>query len=363
MMSASPSAGLNPVSRLLSPFEVLAAQPRLPHVSTVVERGRAAVADALDARSDRLVVIVGPCSIHDPQAALDYAQRLARERARLADELEIVMRVYFEKPRTTVGWKGLINDPYLDGSFRIDAGLVMARTLLNDVNTLGLPAATEFLDPFTPAYIADLVSWGAIGARTTESQTHREMASGLPMPIGFKNGTDGNVQIAADAIQAAARAHRFISIDSEGSICTVTSKGNPLGHAVLRGGKEPNYDAVSVRAAAARLHAAGARQRLIVDASHANSQRQYRNQIPVCAELGAQIASGCEVLAGVMIESNLAEGRQDAAPGKTLEYGKSITDACLSWTDTVDVLEQLAGSVRARRLARTALSCEAVAAV
>lgn len=339
------------IGRLPSPAQIVATRPRELRVQTIVDQGRSAIADVLNAQSDRLVVVVGPCSVHDPEAARDYAIRLARERVRLAEEIEIVMRVYFEKPRTTIGWKGLINDPHLDGSCQIDTGLRIARTLLHDIVSLALPAATEFLDPFTPAYFADLISWGAIGARTTESQTHREIASGLPMPVGFKNGTDGNVQIAADAISAASRAHHFISIDWHGAVCATASRGNPLGHVVLRGGKQTNFDAASVRAACDLLSAANLRQRLFIDASHANSNRQYRNQIPVCASIAAQIAGGSENIAGVMIESNLLEGRQDLAAGKQLEHGKSITDACISWPDTVGVLESLAHSVRSRRQA------------
>jgi len=335
--------------RLPAPAEIAAALPDLSRARTVVERGRRAIEAILDGRDTRLVVVVGPCSIHDPRAALEYAAHLAQARTRFCNHLEIVMRAYFEKPRTTVGWKGLINDPHLDGSCRIEIGLTVARALLNEINLLGVPTATEFLDPFTPVYLSDLVAWAAIGARTTESQTHRELASGLPMPVGFKNGTDGNVQIAVDAIIAAARAHHFMSIDAHGAVSTVSSRGNPYGHVVLRGGKQPNFDTANIREVHALLSSANVKPRLFVDASHGNSQRQYRNQIPVCEDIAMQIASGSRHIAGVMIESHLVEGRQDPGNGKALEYGKSITDACLSWPDTERVLEQLAGAVGTRR--------------
>jgi 3-deoxy-7-phosphoheptulonate synthase len=337
--------------RLPAPAQIAAAHPDLARAHAVVARGRRAIEAVLDARDTRLVVVVGPCSIHDPRAALEYATHLVRARARFSKDLEIVMRVYFEKPRTTVGWKGLINDPHLDGSGRIETGLTLARALLYEINLMGVPTATEFLDPFTPAYLSDLVAWAAIGARTTESQTHREVASGLPMPVGFKNGTDGNVRIAVDAIIAAARAHHFMSIDAHGAISTVSSRGNPYGHVVLRGGKQPNFDRENVRDAHALLSDAKVTPRLFIDASHGNSQRQYRNQIPVCDNIAMQTASGSPHIAGVMIESNLVEGRQDPGNGQALEYGKSITDACLSWRDTESVLERLAGAVDARRLA------------
>ncbi|MBI0326071.1 3-deoxy-7-phosphoheptulonate synthase [Burkholderia plantarii] len=349
----SATSGRSSARRLPSPAEIAAACPTTARVRTVVENGRRAIVDCLEGSDGRLAVIVGPCSIHDPDAARDYAHRLAEQRQRLADDLEIVMRVYFEKPRTTTGWKGLINDPWLDGSHAVETGLGIARTLLRDVNELGLPTATEFLDPLTHGYFSDLVSWGAVGARTTESQTHREVASSLAMPVGFKNGTDGNVRIAADAMISASRAHHHLSIDGDGAICKTVSRGNPYAHIVLRGGRQPNYDAASVNATGSLLESENLRGRLFVDASHANSARKHRNQIAVCGNIGAQLADGSRYIAGVMIESNLMEGRQDLGNGKGLEYGKSVTDACLSWEDTVEVLSQLARSAgKRRKLAR-----------
>jgi 3-deoxy-7-phosphoheptulonate synthase len=304
-------------------------------------------------RDDRLLVIIGPCSIHDPAAAVAYARRLVELRERYADSLEIVMRVYFEKPRTTVGWKGLINDPYLDESFRIDEGLRMARQLLIDINRLGLPAGSEFLDVISPQYIGDLISWGAIGARTTESQVHRELASGISAPIGFKNGTDGNIRIATDAIQAAARGHHFLSVHKNGQVAIVQTQGNQDCHVILRGGKAPNYDAASVQAACDDLSKAGLPPTLMVDCSHANSSKQHRKQIDVAQDIAAQIAGGSRQVFGVMVESHLVEGAQKFTPGKdkveALAYGQSITDACLGWDDSEGVLVQLSEAVLARR--------------
>jgi len=303
--------------------------------------------------SDRLLVIVGPCCIHDPAAAVEYARRLKAERDRHAGELEVVMRVYFEKPRTTVGWKGLINDPYLDESFRIHEGLRIARQLLVDINRLGVPAGSEFLDVISPQYIGDLISWGAIGARTTESQVHRELASGLSAPVGFKNGTDGNVRIAIDAIQAASRPHHFMSVHKNGQVAIVETKGNKDCHIILRGGKTPNYDAESVAAACAEIEASKLPCRLMVDASHANSSKQYQRQIEVMKDVGGQVAAGGRCIFGVMVESHLHGGAQKFTPGKDdaakLEYGKSITDACIDWDDTVGLLDGLAQAVKARR--------------
>jgi 3-deoxy-7-phosphoheptulonate synthase len=303
--------------------------------------------------SDRLLVIIGPCSIHDPAAALEYARRLLPERTRHAGELEIVMRVYFEKPRTTVGWKGLINDPYLDESFRIHEGLRIARQLLVDINRLGMPAGSEFLDVISPQYIGDLISWGAIGARTTESQVHRELASGLSAPVGFKNGTDGNIKIAIDAIQAAARAHHFLSVHKNGQVAIVETKGNKDCHVILRGGKAPNYDAASVAAACAEIEAAKLPCRLMVDASHANSAKQHQRQIDVMRDIGSQLAAGTRCIFGVMVESHLHAGAQKFNAGKDdparLAYGTSITDACIGWDDSVNVLDILAAAVKARR--------------
>ena len=321
-------------------------------VETLIAETRKRVKAILHGRSDRLLVVIGPCSIHDPSAALEYAGRLAEVRGRLGDDLEIVMRVYFEKPRTTVGWKGLINDPYLNGSFRINEGLRIARDLLVRINQAGAPAGSEFLDTISPQYIGDLISWGAIGARTTESQVHRELASGLSAPIGFKNGTDGNVKIAVDAILAAQQRHHFLSVHKNGQVAIVETRGNNDCHIILRGGKAPNYDAASIDAACKDLAAAGLPERLMIDFSHANSRKDYRRQVEVGTDVAAQLANGERRIVGVMIESHLKEGRQDLVPGKPLAYGQSITDACISWEDSVPLLEQLATAVRRRRAHR-----------
>jgi len=314
---------------------------------------RIALHRILHGQDDRLMVVIGPCSIHDTKAAMEYARLLVKERARFAGELEIVMRVYFEKPRTTVGWKGLINDPYLDESYRIDEGLRMARQLLIDINRLGLPAGSEFLDVISPQYIGDLISWGAIGARTTESQVHRELASGISAPIGFKNGTDGNIRIATDAIQAAARGHHFLSVHKNGQVAIVQTNGNRDCHVILRGGKAPNYDAESVAAACRDLEAARLPPTLMVDCSHANSSKQHQKQIDVAQEIARQIAGGSRSVFGVMVESHLAAGAQKFTPGvdtiSGLEYGKSITDACLGWDDSTAVLDTLSQAVKQRR--------------
>jgi 3-deoxy-7-phosphoheptulonate synthase len=331
-----------------------------PIVGTPVEKliaqTRRRIHHILQGRDERLLVVVGPCSIHDPAAAIDYARRLAVLRQKYAEQLEIVMRVYFEKPRTTVGWKGLINDPYLDESFRIDEGLRIARQLLIEINRLGLPAGSEFLDVISPQYIGDLISWGAIGARTTESQVHRELASGLSAPIGFKNGTDGNLKIAIDAIQAAARGHHFLSVHKNGQVAIVRTAGNKDCHVILRGGKAPNYDAASVEAAIGELQAAGLPPRLMVDCSHANSSKQHERQLVVARALAEQIAAGSRHVFGAMIESHIEAGAQKFTPGKDpvdkLRYGQSITDACLGWNDTVDVLAMLATAVAQGRQGR-----------
>ena len=323
-------------------------------VEKLVKHTRHAVRDIMTGRDDRLLVIIGPCSIHDPAAAVDYARRLKDLRDEYQDTLEIVMRVYFEKPRTTVGWKGLINDPYLDQSFRIDEGLRIARQLLLEINRLGVPAASEFLDTISPQYIGDLISWGAIGARTTESQVHRELASGLSAPIGFKNGTDGNLRIAVDAIRAANSPHHFLSVTKSGHTAIVSTVGNEDCHVILRGGREPNHDAASVAAACAELARAGLAARLMIDCSHGNSRKQYQLQMEVCDDIAGQVAGGDERIVGVMVESHLVEGRQDLAPGRELTYGQSITDACLGWEDSVKVLDRLAAAVRARRVAEAA---------
>lgn len=310
---------------------------------------RRAIHDILHGEDDRLLVVVGPCSIHDPAAAMEYAGRLQAIREMLADDLMIVMRVYFEKPRTTVGWKGLINDPDLDDSCHINKGLRLARKLLADINGLGVPAGTEFLDLITPQYIADLVSWGAIGARTTESQVHRELASGLSCPVGFKNGTDGTLNIAIDAIRAASVPHRFLSLTKAGRSAIFTTSGNEDCHLILRGGRTPNYDAASVASAIEAEQAAGLVPRLMIDCSHANSAKQYARQMDVGRDVAAQIGAGNRVIIGAMVESHLKPGRQDVVPGKTLEYGQSITDACIGWEDSETLLHGLAAAVRARR--------------
>jgi len=324
--------------------------PRGDRGSETVSRGREAVSAILNGRDDRLVIVVGPCSIHDPVAAIDYARRLRRLADEHARELCIVMRVYFEKPRTTVGWKGLINDPRLDGTFAINEGLRLARRLLVDLADLGLPAGCEFLDPISPQFTADTVSWGAIGARTTESQVHRELASGLSMPIGFKNGTDGDVQIAIDAVRAGAHPHRFLGVTEQGLGAIVATRGNRDCHIILRGGQSgPNYDAASVEKAATALRDAGLPPRLMIDLSHGNSGKDHRRQPLVAKDIAAQVAQGETAISGVMMESFLVEGRQDLVTPATLRYGQSITDACMGWDTTVDVLAGLAASVRSRR--------------
>jgi 3-deoxy-7-phosphoheptulonate synthase len=322
-------------------------------VEGLISQTRRSIHDIMAGQDDRLLVVIGPCSIHDPVAALDYARKLKEARTRYADTLEVVMRVYFEKPRTTVGWKGLINDPYLDESFRIDEGLRIARQLLIDINRLGVPAGSEFLDVISPQYIGDLISWGAIGARTTESQVHRELASGISAPIGFKNGTDGNIKIATDAIQAAARPHHFLSVHKNGQVAIVQTNGNPDCHVILRGGKAPNYDAASVEAACRELEAAKLQPTLMVDCSHANSSKQHERQVEVAGEVARQLAAGSRRVFGVMIESHLTGGAQKFSPGKDdarqLAYGQSITDACIGWDQSVAVMDSLSAAVRQRR--------------
>ncbi|MCX7248919.1 MAG: 3-deoxy-7-phosphoheptulonate synthase [Burkholderiales bacterium] len=320
---------------------------------SLISSTRRSIHNIMTGHDDRLLVVIGPCSIHDPAAALDYAQQLKQQRDKYANTLEIVMRVYFEKPRTTVGWKGLINDPYLDESFRIDEGLRMARQLLIEVNRLGLPAGSEFLDVISPQYLGDLISWGAIGARTTESQVHRELASGLSAPIGFKNGTDGNIKIATDAIQAAAGGHHFLSVHKNGQVAIVQTSGNQDCHVILRGGKTPNYDAASVAAACRDLSLAKLPATLMVDCSHANSSKRHEKQLDVARDIAEQIAGGSKSVFGVMIESHLRAGSQKFTAGKDdasrLEYGKSITDACLGWDESCASLELLSQAVKLRR--------------
>ena len=318
-------------------------------VESLIAGTRGKVRAILQGKSDRLLVVIGPCSIHDPAAAIEYARKLAAERRRHAGELEVLMRVYFEKPRTTVGWKGLINDPYMNGSFRINEGLRIARDLLVKINQAGVPAGCEFLDVISPQYIGDLVSWGAIGARTTESQVHRELASGLSAAVGFKNGTDGNVRIAVDAILAARQKHHFLSVHKSGQVAIVQTRGNADCHIILRGGKSPNYDAASVRAACEDLARAKLPCRLMIDFSHANCSKQYKRQLDVARDVGGQLAGGERGIVGVMAESNLVEGRQDPVAGGSLRYGQSVTDPCLGWDDSLELLEVLASAVRKRR--------------
>jgi 3-deoxy-7-phosphoheptulonate synthase len=318
-------------------------------VEKLVATTRKGVREIVRGKSDRMLVIIGPCSIHDPAAAVAYAEKLLPERRKHEGELEVVMRVYFEKPRTTVGWKGLINDPYLNGSFRINEGLRIARDLLVRINRAGMPAGCEFLDVISPQYIGDLVSWGAIGARTTESQVHRELASGLSAPVGFKNGTDGNVRIAVDAILAARQKHHFLSVHKSGQVSIVETRGNEDCHVILRGGKTPNYDAASVAAACAELEKSKLECRLMIDFSHANSEKKFKRQMDVAREVGAQVAGGSRCIVGAMVESHLVEGRQELAPGKPLTFGQSITDPCLGWDDSIALLDTLAEAVKARR--------------
>jgi 3-deoxy-7-phosphoheptulonate synthase len=338
------------IKELVPPAHVFREYPVSNRAAQTTYNARQAIHRVLHGADDRLLVVVGPCSIHDFEAAMEYARRLEKEMLRHADDLIIVMRVYFEKPRTTVGWKGLINDPRLDGSFRINEGVRLARKLLLEINDLGLPCATEFLDTITPQYTADLISWGAIGARTTESQVHRELAAGLSCPVGFKNGTDGNVRIAVDAIRAASAPHHFLSVTKGGHSAIVSTAGNEDCHVILRGGKEPNYDAASVDKCCQDIAASGLAARVMVDFSHANSSKKYERQIEVAKDVAGQIAGGDERIVGVMVESHLVAGRQDLSPDTPLEYGKSVTDACINWEDTLGVLETLAQGVRQRRL-------------
>lgn len=332
------------VDELLPPIAHLYELPISNQAAELVVKTRTEVADLVSGKDKRLLVIIGPCSIHDPKAALEYAQRLLPLRKQYEKELLIVMRVYFEKPRTTVGWKGLINDPHLDGTFDINFGLRQARSLLLELNNMGMPASTEFLDMITPQYYADLISWGAIGARTTESQVHRELASGLSCPVGFKNGTDGNLKIAIDAIGAASHSHHFLSVTKAGHSAIVHTAGNPDCHVILRGGKEPNYSSVHVKAAAEQLSKAGVTPKLMVDFSHANSQKDFRRQMEVAKDVAQQIIDGEENIMGVMVESHLVEGRQD----KPECYGQSITDACIGWETTEELLALLAKANRTR---------------
>ncbi|ELR66077.1 2-keto-3-deoxy-D-arabino-heptulosonate-7-phosphate synthase I alpha [Photobacterium marinum] len=341
------------IKELLPPVAVLEKYPATETASETVYKARQSIHKILNDEDDRLLVIVGPCSIHDPVAALDYGKRLKALREELKGDLEVVMRVYFEKPRTTVGWKGLINDPYMDGSFQLNDGLRIGRKLLLDLTDMGVPTAVEFLDMISPQYTADLISWGAIGARTTESQVHRELASGLSCPVGFKNGTDGNIKIATDAIGSSSASHHFLSVTKFGHSAIVSTEGNDDCHIILRGGKEPNYSAEHVDAITQQLEKASLRQKVMIDFSHANSLKQFKRQMLVAEDVGQQIAAGNDAIFGVMIESHLVEGRQDIVDGKAATYGQSITDACIGWEDTEKVLRQLAEDVSKRRQAKS----------
>jgi 3-deoxy-7-phosphoheptulonate synthase len=338
------------IKELSPPAHILREFPASEPAAATTFDARQGIHRILHGADDRLVVVIGPCSIHDFDSAMEYARLLKAQQDRLADDLLILMRVYFEKPRTTVGWKGLINDPRLDGSFKINEGLRLARRLLWEMNELGLPCATEFLDTIIPQYTADLISWGAIGARTTESQVHRELASGLSCPVGFKNGTDGNIRIAVDAIKAAASPHHFLSVTKAGHSAIVSTNGNEDCHVILRGGREINYDAASVDAACNELGKAGLAARVMIDFSHANSRKDFKRQIDVAREVAGQMTGGDDRIFGVMVESNLTEGRQDLRPGLALDHGVSVTDACLGWEDSVAVLDILADAVVKRRL-------------
>jgi len=350
MLHLTDDLRIEQIRPLIPPAILMESLPLSEQGSTTVAESRAAIARCLRGQDDRLVVVVGPCSIHDVAAAREYAEHLYALRDQLSDALCIVMRVYFEKPRTTVGWKGLINDPHMDGTFKVNEGLHLARSLLVDLAQMGLPSGCEFLDTITPQYVADLVSWGAIGARTTESQVHRELASGLSVPVGFKNGTDGNIQIAIDAVQAASHPHQFLSVTKQGLSAIVATRGNPDCHIILRGSsKGPNYQPEAVAKAVTGLQKARLPPQLMVDCSHGNSRKDPTCQPQVAREIGDQIRAGGAAITGVMIESHLLAGRQDRVPGKPLVYGQSITDACLGWPETVPVLQDLAEAVRKRR--------------
>ncbi len=349
MLKITDNLRIRELRELISPETVTNEFPATERATGTVIASRSAVHNILKGTDDRLTVVVGPCSIHDPEAALEYAERLAAMRTKFSDTLEIIMRVYFEKPRTVVGWKGLINDPNLDGSFEINNGLRIARNLLVEINSLGLPAAVEFLDMTTPQYIADLVSWAAIGARTTESQIHRELASGLSCPVGFKNGTGGDIKIAADAVSSAAHPHHFLAVTKSGRSAIATTTGNEDCHIILRGGKTTNYDAESLDAASKVVEKSGLRPAIMIDASHANSSKKPENQPDVIDNIAIQIETGETRIMGVMVESNLVAGRQDLIAGQPLTYGQSITDGCIDWDSTVSVLERLDSAINTRR--------------
>jgi 3-deoxy-7-phosphoheptulonate synthase len=351
MLRRTDDLRIREIKELTPPSTVIEEFPASEIAGQTTFEAREAIHRVLQGEDERLLAIVGPCSIHDPGAAIEYAHRLKEQKDRLADDLLIVMRVYFEKPRTTIGWKGLINDPYLDGSFHINDGLRIGRKLLLELNEMGVPAGVEYLDMISPQYIADLVSWGAIGARTTESQVHRELASGLSCPVGFKNGTDGSLKVAIDAVRTSREPHHFLSVTKAGHSAIVSTNGNSDCHVILRGGKKPNYDSASVDSAARELAAAKLAPRIMIDLSHSNSQKNYMRQIEVGKEVGEQIAGGDTRIMGVMIESNLQPGRQDLIDKASLVYGQSVTDACIGWADTAPLLETFAAAVRARRKA------------
>ena len=342
------------IKELVPPAHIFCEYPVSNRAAQTAYAARQAIHRILHGADDRLLVVIGPCSIHDYDAAMEYAKKLAKETEKHKEDLVILMRVYFEKPRTTVGWKGLINDPRLDNTFRINEGIRLARKILLEINELDLPCATEFLDTITPQYTADLIAWGAIGARTTESQVHRELASGLSCPVGFKNGTDGNMRIAVDAIRSANSPHHFLSVTKSGHTAIVSTLGNEDCHVILRGGRDPNFDAASVDAACSEIAKAGLAARLMVDFSHGNSRKQYKLQMEVNDSICAQLAAGEDRIVGVMVESHLIEGRQDLSPNQPLTYGQSITDACINWADSLIVLDKLAAAVRARRVAEAA---------
>lgn len=349
MLYSTDDLRITGIQEVISPSELHKELPITSHASETVFKARNATHEILHGKDDRLIVIVGPCSIHDPKAAREYATRLKPLIAELADDLHIIMRVYFEKPRSTIGWKGLINDPHLDGSFKINDGLNIARKLLLDLAEMEIPAATEYLDLISPQYISDLISWGAIGARTTESQAHRELASGLSCPVGFKNATDGGLQIAVDAVMSASRPHHFMSVTKAGHSAIFSTTGNEDCHIILRGGKTPNYDAQSVQDAAKVVGRSGQAVRLMIDCSHANSGKNHEQQEVVCRDVAQQVADGENRIVGMMLESNLIAGRQSSEPGKDLVYGQSITDACMAWDNTDVLLRELATAVQQRR--------------
>jgi len=339
---------IDKIKELLPPIALMEKYPSNEAATKSVVQGRCAIQDILSGKDDRLVVVIGPCSIHDTDAALEYANRLLPLREKYQDQLEIIMRVYFEKPRTTVGWKGLINDPYMDNSFKLNDGLKQARKLLVDINEIGLPTAGEFLDMITPQYLADLMSWGAIGARTTESQVHRELASGLSCPVGFKNGTDGNIRIAIDAIGAASSPHHFLSVTKFGHSAIVQTTGNKDCHIILRGGKEPNYDVANVEEISALLEGKNVNSKIMIDFSHANSLKQFKRQLLVCDNVCEQLMGENSPIFGVMVESFIEEGNQKLVNGKAETFGQSITDACIGWADTEVLLENLANTMSSR---------------